>query len=230
MLKETIQIKGAPLFKFQSADRIESFQKGLIYAKTLAYYRELEKTTGDDTIGDSFEGMLHVNDATMRNMDTGEVFTLNDELISTVASDNFAFCMFGIDIRSQEFQFSEIQKKELLSFGDTALVILDFDEFVKRVKSAGKKAGFTVLFDSVKYYDPTVDNASMIISLLQNMQNIGFWKREKYVYQQECRFIFSPVSKRLNPEDHIELNIGDISDISRVFPSVSALTGIVSKQ
>ena len=47
MTKEKInlEIKGTPLIKFQSAERIESLQHGHIYAKTLAYYRMLEKET-----------------------------------------------------------------------------------------------------------------------------------------------------------------------------------------
>lgn len=228
MTKETINIKGAPLIKFQSADRIKSFQEGTLYAKTLAYYRELEMTTGDDMVGDSYEGMFHVNEAIFRNPDTGEIITINDELIPTVESDNFAFCMLGIDIRSRDFQFTDYQKEKILEFGDTALIITDFDEFVKRVKEAGLKAGFTVLFEAVRYYDPSVDNANMILDLFHDMKKVGFWKREQYAYQQECRFIFSPDSDIA--QDHIELHIGDISDISKVIPSPSALTGLVSKQ
>ncbi len=56
-----LEIKGTPLIKFQSAERIKSLREGHLYAKTLQYYRDLERETGDDGIGDEFEAMLHVN-------------------------------------------------------------------------------------------------------------------------------------------------------------------------
>ena len=60
----SFDVKGTPLIKFQSAERINSLQRGHLYAKTLKYYRELEKETGDDEIGDEFEAMLHINKRT----------------------------------------------------------------------------------------------------------------------------------------------------------------------
>ena len=223
--KISLEIKGTPLIKFQSADRIESLRKGHLYAKTLKYYREFEKETGDDEIGDEFEAMLHVNKGYLRFPDTGEVIDLNDILIPTSNSDDFVFCMFGIYPSLKSFAFTEKQKEKMLSFGDTALVVLDSDEFINRVSTAAKKAGYDIHFGAVQYFDPSVDNGNMLISLLQGTWNIALWKRDKYTYQQEGRFVFTPG----NGKDHIDLDIGDISDITAVLPSKIVLSAMVEK-
>ena len=114
----------------------------------------------------------------------------------------------------------------MLSFGDTALVVLDSNEFIKRVKAAAKARGYEAHFGTVQYYDPETDSVNMMISLLQGMWNIAFWKRDKYTYQQEGRFVFT----HGNGEDHIELDIGDISDISTVLPSEKVLSAMVEKK
>ena len=226
--KIKFQIKGTPIIKFQSLERIEQLQKGFLYSKTLKYYRDLEKETGDETIGDSFETMWHINEAYFTIQDTGETIPLKDRLIPTSNSNDYVFCMLGINNSLETFSFSEKQKQKLLEFGDTALIILDSEEFVKRVKKVAVENGYEVWFDLVKYYNPQVDNANMIISITEGMQNIALWKREMYSYQQEIRFIFG--AKEGQKDDHIVLNIGDISDISRIIPSEIALTAFVEKQ
>ena len=59
------------------------------------------------------------------------------------------------------------------------------------------------------------------------MHNVAFWKRKSYAYQQEGRFVFVADN---NTDDHITLEIGDISDISLVFPSEQVLTGVVTRK
>ena len=89
---------------------------------------------------------------------------------------------------------------------------------------AAERAGFSAYFSGVKYYDETTDNANLIIDLLNGMHNVAFWKRNSYAYQQEGRFVFVADN---NTDDHITLEIGDISDISTVLPSKMVLTAIV---
>ena len=67
----------------------------------------------------------------------------------------------------------------------------------------------------------------MLISLLAGMWNIAFWKRDSYSYQQEVRFVFTPGDENI---DHIELDIGDISDITAIISAKSALSAIVEKE
>lgn len=223
--KETIQIVGPPLIKFQSRERIESLQKGHLYANTLGYYRKLEEETGDNEIGDKFEAMIHVNEAIINMPDTHESIHLNDDLISTTHSNDYVFCMFTIYPNMETFSFTDKQKEKMLSFGDTALIIKDKDEFVKRVSSAAKAATLDVYFDAVNYFDPSVDNLNMIVSLMKSIWNIAFWKRDIYRFQQEARFVFMPN----DGSDHIELDIGDITDISEIVPANIALNAFAEK-
>ena len=227
MDKINLSVKGAPLIKFQSEERILSLQKGKIYANTLEYYRKREEETNDTEVGDRFEAMLHVNEAKIIVPDAGINEILHDALIPTVHSNDYIFCMFAIYPQLQKFSFTEQQKEKLLSFGNTALVITDYDEFILRVKTAASKQGYEAKFEAVNYYDPNIDSANMILSIMQDMRNIALWKRDSYKYQQEGRFIFSSENMSL---DHLELDIGDISDISKVLPSEIVLTAIVEKK
>ena len=117
-------------------------------------------------------------------------------------------------------RFTAEQKARMLTFGDTALLILDPDEFVNRVTQAAANQGFDVHYDSVKYYAPERNNARMLVSLLEGMWNIAFWKRNRYAYQQEARFVFTPGDDSI---DHIELDVGDLQDITEVFRASDVL-------
>ena len=226
MADRNLIIKGFPLIKFQSTARIESLRQGHLYAKTLGYYRKLEEETGDADIGDKFEAMLHVNSGQLVNKSTGEVHELNDTLLRTMRSDDFVFCMFSIYSKAKTFEFSAEQREKLLSFGDTALLVLDSEDFINRVKQAAISNGLEVHFDAVQYYNPNEDYANIWIELFKGMWKTAFWKRESYRYQQEARFVFlSDDAKR----DHIELDIGDISQISEIIPAASILESMTSR-
>lgn len=220
------QAKGMPLIKFQDADKIKSLQSGKIYAKTLGYYRKREEETGDCEVGDKYEAMIHINEGTIYFPDTGETVAVNDDLLKTSESNDFVFCMLGINPTEEKFRFTDKQKEKMLSFGDTALIVLDHDEFIRRVKVAAEKAGYKVYFKPVQYYDPTIDGGKMLISLFDGMWNIAFWKRDSYTYQQEVRFVFTPGDEKI---DHIELDIGDISDITEIITAKLALSAIIQK-
>jgi len=226
MADRNLIIKGFPLIKFQSAERIESLRQGHLYAKTLGYYRKLEEETGDADIGDKFEAMLHVKSGQLINKSTGEVHELDDTLLRTIRSDDFVFCMFCIYPKTETFEFSAEQRKKLLSFGDKALLILDPEEFISRVKQAAMNSELEAHFDAVQYYNPNEDYANIWIELFKGMWKTAFWKRESYRYQQEARFVFlSDASKN----DHIELDIGDISQISEIIPAASILVSMASR-
>mgnify|MGYP004665921087 FL=1 len=115
----------------------------------------------------------------------------------------------------------------MLSFGDTALVVLDSEEFIRRVNIAAKNAGYQAEFNSVNYYNPNIDGGNMLFSLRAGMWNIAFWKRDSYIYQQEVRFVFRPGAENV---DHIELDIGDISDITAIISAEKALSAIMQTE
>lgn len=80
---------------------------------------------------------------------------------------------------------------------------------------------------TLAYYDASEDYANVFISLLKGIWNIAFWKRKSYAYQQEARFVFIPDG---SDDDHVEMDIEDISDISYVVPAEMALTALVEKK
>lgn len=220
-------IKGFPLIKFKSEEIINSLQGGKIYLNSLKWFRDYENENGDTIVGDNYEGMLHVNDGELINKETGEHISLNDNLISTTSSNAFVYCMTFISPSIDEFTFSELQKEDLKTFGDTALVILDSEEFINRIKQKAAENGYSLLCNTVQYYDEENDNANIWISLLNNINNIAFWKRKSYSHQQEFRFVISADKCK---EDHIELEIGDISDISKVFKTEDVLNFKITRQ
>ncbi|HHX59179.1 MAG TPA: hypothetical protein GX707_00315 [Epulopiscium sp.] len=221
--KTTIQIKGFPLIKFQDNDKIKRFRQGILYMKNLQYYRDLEKSNGDGTIGDMFEAMLHINEGKLIIPELGEEIEIKDDLITTDFSNGFVFCMFGINENVKSFQFTDKQKQEIFNFGDRALLITDRHEFLKRIFSTAVEKSLKVFHGSVKYYDEHVDSVNLLASLTNGMENIAFWKRDKYRYQQEYRFVIQSVD---TTEDYFELNIGDISDISKEIKTSVLLNSI----
>lgn len=219
-------VKGFPLIKFQSAERIESLQNGLLYMNSLEWFRKHESENGDVVIGDSFEAMFHLNEGMFILPDTGEKIEIKNELIQTTFSNDYAYCMFGVNPYSNNFSFMDEQKENIQDFGDTALLILDKDEFFKRIRTAALKEGYEIYGGFVHYYDETKDSLNLILSLLSGMHNIAFWKRKKYCYQQEFRFLIHAPNCE---EKHLELNIGDIRDISKVLKTSKLLNAEVVK-
>ena len=225
-VKSVLQVKGTPLIKFQSKNIIEKTQKGLIHAKTLEYYRNQERDKGDQRVGDEFEAMLHINEGKYINKKTGEISDLRDVLIPSSNSNDYAYCMFSCDRSRMPFSFTDEQKSEILKMGDTALIITDHEQFCHRVEKKAKAEGYSTYFGYVQYYDESKDNVNLFASTLLGVWTLAFWKRRKYSYQQEARFIFSPFK---DGTDHLDLDIGDISHISKIVDSRSLLNALIQE-
>ena len=106
--KFNFQVEGVPLIKFQDAEKIKKLQSGKIYAKTLGYYRKREEETGDCEVGDKYEGMMNLNNAFIYSPDENKIVSANDKLFKTSESDDFVFCMFGIDPNLEKFKLNKI--------------------------------------------------------------------------------------------------------------------------
>ena len=222
--QRTIQVKGIPMIKFQDKDKIDYLRKGKIYLKSLAYYRKREKDTGDDTVGDLFEAMIHANDGYILIPELGIREKLTAALIETSFSNCFVFCMLSLENATQNFQFSEEQKEKILGFGDTALLITDRNAFLHRVAVALERDGIKGYHGFINYYDETNDHVNYWVSLMKNgINHVAFWKRKRYAYQQEYRFLIEPPDTE---NDYYELDIGDISDISVVITAKEALNAM----
>lgn len=220
MSKNENIIVGPPLIKITTRDRVKSLLQGKIYMKSLKWYREHEAANNDTVVGDEFDGVLYFTDATFTILNTCETAEIKNSAMKTNYSDDFAFCMFSVYPNSATFKFSEEQKKELLTFGDTTLLITNTYEFVKRMSISAEKLGLTLYQGKVNYYNPNIDNGNKIISLLAGMHNVAFWKRDSYSLQQEYRFLLHSVK---TDGDFFILDIGDISDISVVMDTTTML-------
>lgn len=221
----TIEAKGLPMIKFQNKDKIDKLQKGKMYLKSLAYYRKREKDTGDDTVGDLFEAMVHLNNGYLLIPELGIHEKLTDALIETSFSNCFVFCMLSLENASQDFHFSDEQKEKILDFGDTALLITNRNAFLQQVDIALERDGIKGYHEPINYYDESKDYVNYWASLVKNgINHVAFWKRERYAYQQEYRFLIEPPATE---NDYYELDIGDISDISVVLTAKEALNAMV---
>lgn len=213
-----------PIIKFQSKDIINKIQSGKMYLKNLNWFREYEKQTGDTVIGDILEGMLHISEGYMKITDLksndSEIFTMDDTAIKTSFSNAYVFCSTNIVLTENGVAFDDEQKQELKTFGDSALIIKNKEEFIKRICKAATKMNYKVFYGPVNYYSKNEDNAYMFSSLVQGIHNIAFWKRDDYALQQEFRIV---LWKEEMHDEHIEFEIDDISDISEVLHIDEAL-------
>lgn len=220
-----------PIVKFQNKRIIEKIQSGKMHLKNLEWFREKERQTGDMTIGDLLEGMLHISEGYMQITDLDgqiiECVPLTDSAITTSFSNAFVFCATNIFPDENGNVFADNQKPVFKEFGDTALVIENKGEFIKRIYKAAKELGYEVFYGVVNYYNKDQDNANMLISLSHGMHNIAFWKRDTYKVQQEFRIV---LWKKDANKDYIEFDIGDISDISKVISIEEALSIQIIKQ
>lgn len=107
------------------------------------------------------------------------------------------------------YEFTAEQTKKLPNFGPSVMLIKNGNEFVERIKKGllAENIGFT--HDFVQYY--SFNNLEHIKQVTSDNSRIAFWKREKYAYQQEYRFIAHTAV-----DDHLIVNIGDISDITQI--------------
>ena len=220
-----------PIVKFQNKEIIEKIQSGKMYLKNLEWFREKERKTGDMTIGDLLEGMLHISEGYMQIYDSDgkviECVPLTDSAITTSFSNAFVFCATNIFPDENGNVFADNQKPVFKEFGDTALVIENKGEFIKRIYKAAKELGYEVFYGVVNYYNKDEDNANMLLSLLHGMHNIAFWKRDTYKVQQEFRIV---LWRKDANKDYIEFDIGDISGISKVISIEEALRIQIMKQ
>lgn len=229
-IKFTCTIKGTPLIKFQTKQLINFLQQGSFYMSSLKRYRDMYANSGDEIIGDPHEGRLCIHCASIFLPESDDrIIKIRDEALPTVSENDFVFCMFGIiPPNLGVFRFTEEQKSKLAETYDTALIIKDQNEFIKRINSQAKANGINIKYGFVKYYDESFDEASRLCSISEKeIDSVAFHKRNKYAYQQEYRFV---VKNRDANQLYYEMNIGDISDISEQLPSVDVLNALLTME
>ena len=226
-IKYTGQIKGFPLIKINSHEIIAKIQNGSFRMNSLKIYREMYDNCNDNIVGDPYEGKFIIHDAVFQIEELGVNEHVKDFAFSTANENDFVFCMFGINPEKHiSFKFTDEQKQKLIGFNDTALLITDIGEFATRIEQAATGKGLKIKSDFVNYYDETIDDVARLLSLVRNgMENIVFNKVKDYAYQQEYRFTIP----NFTGDEYLELNIGDITDISKVFTTEELFNSYIEK-
>lgn len=215
-------IKGdALLVKFKSNEIIDSLQSGCIYMNSIKKFREIEKD-GDDKVGDYLDGLMHIHDGyILFDDEEPQVQKLDNIGLNTVYSNDYCYCFYGMNNSNYQDRFTDEQKLNFSEMGDTALIILDYGKFIQRVLDAAKKHNYEVYGGFVRYYNPEIDSFNVEGLIKEDgLKMISLLKRNKYQYQQEFRIVIHAPNEKKN---HIELEIGDISDISKKVESKKIL-------
>lgn len=233
MPDKTVKDSLSMLMKFGSEKNLKKLQAGQLYMKNLKYYVDLEKTTDDEDVGDKYDGQMMLQDVkiSMYTVDTHEFIAQFDAPLSSMNLGYLGcpvLCMFMFDYRNHveeylegenltvKYQFTEEQLKKLPNFGDSVLIIKNRDEFANRVKKGLLDAGYGFTMDHVQYY--AFNNMEHLKQVQGDNSRIAFWKREKYSYQQEYRFLIHDFV-----DDYLSVEIGDISDITELLKTEELL-------
>ena len=232
-MKSNIENAFSILMKFGSEENLKKLQHGQLYMKNLRYYVNQEKNTGDQCVGDLYDGQMLVHDIKMK------AFTVEGkQLIFSASAPNMAldlgyldkpiFCMFKFDYRNitsekiegnnliAEYRFSDSQMRNIKDFGEYVLVVKDANKFIERIKEALNREEYDLIHEEVKYYGKNL--VQHIRDVHEFPYKIAFWKRDLYEYQQEYRFLVDT-----EVEDHLSVNIGDISDITKIYKTEEVL-------
>lgn len=220
------------LFRAGSRSRLEEFQKGKMYMNSVEFFSGMkdEKTTAlrKDVLEKNYlkfhsrlggkqicEFFVEIN---------GEQMSLGTDAVMHVdlpkPSNIFIFCMAALADGPEgsipgEQQGAVTLSDRFVEFGDSVLVVKSNVEFSKRLNAAVasnphlfSSPYFEGGFGQVDYVDMSAHNG--IVGL--------FRKDLEYSWQREYRFCLGADSEALNSEGALELNIGDLSDITSIVP------------
>ncbi len=233
ILNNTIINSVAILIKFGEQKNLRNLQKGSLYMKNLKYYNELEEKQKKIGMGDKNDGkpIIFNMEWTLTDNENQEVVAYSeksDGIFDFHLNLNPTFCLFTFDKRNI-VEFKKIDEENIIqyklkfnpeqienirkNFGDSALLIKKTNDFLNRIEKSLSEENIKIAKKRIDYYTKSVNEIDRIVSVFENPDNAPFWKeKEPFEYQQEYR-IFC-LNKQV--EDHYEINIGDISDITEL--------------
>lgn len=223
---KTVENSWSMLMKFGSKENLEKLQAGQLYMKNLKYYVNLEKATSDEDVGDKYDGQVMLQDVkvSMVTVDADEFITQFDAPAASLELGYLkcpVLCMFMYDYRNHtkeeiigdtlkvRYEFNEEQLRKMPNFGEYVLIVKNGNEFVDRIKKGLLAANVGYTRDFVQYYE--TNNLEHLRQVQCDNSRIAFWKRQKYSYQQEYRFLIHNFV-----DDFLCVEIGDISDITEI--------------
>lgn len=220
------------IIKFGKYEHMKSLQEGKIFARPLGYFQKMEQDNLDKAMRhDKYEGTFELRQPKTSHEEGDKIFISNKEgnitkditsgIIGPMRLSNKSikgmpvFCMYSINSNVLEDYKKGLIKNlidpKVEEFGDYALVIDDYKEFIERVSrfsniNVGPNKKIKIVSGIVDYVDVEKFHG-----------NYGAFKKPyEYSYQSEFRIAFERLSI---PTDHtIIAPIGDISDISTLMP------------
>lgn len=219
------------LFKVANLDRLQALQRGLLYMNSVDYFAKLEGEPGAALRRDELENVyLKLSSGTRDgvvselalHVEGHDEFILNPETIMTVHLPRpetvMVYCLgsvatghdgqiWGLD--NGILKFSE----RFRDFGTHVLRITNHSEFSRRLSQV-------IATHPHIYNSPFFEGGYGQIDYLDLSDYSGpiglFRKPIEYAWQREYRLCIGAEPEALNGRGALELNIGDISDISQI--------------
>lgn len=203
------------IIKFGNRKWMDEFQKGKIHFKQLKQFQDFEKKHDNAKRGDKYEGAHMVLSPAQNKIVIGNYELDSNDLVGPIrtyknsSSKNPIFCLYTLTEEIVESFLTSnrtfLIDPKVQTFGDTAVYITDFKEFLNRFESAlNKQLGIGYSRGLVEYVDVNEVNGEWG----------AFRKPREYDFQSEYRLLInSPIN-----DPSIDLDIGDISDITISMP------------
>ena len=220
------------LFRAGPRSRLEEFQKGKMYMNSVDFFSRMKGEEATALRRDVLEKNYLKLHSRQKGMQVGELFveingvetSLGPDAVMHVdlprPSNIFIFCMAaladGLDgTMYGEHQGSVTLSDRFIELGDSVLVVNSNIEFSRRLNAA--IASNPHLFDS-----PFLEGGFGQVDYVDMSEHVGvvglFRKDLEYQWQREYRFCIGADSEILNSEGALELNLGDLTDITSIVP------------
>ena len=207
---------------YDNQKHADDFVHGRIFAHSLSWFKKGEDS---DESGrkDRYEGTISwMQPGKCRVVING--MDISDDLAGPVHAQRHwlnhlnVFCLHAAhsgDLNLANLSNIESLRQELtipdecLTLGKYAVVVENVPEFINRMRSSAHAKGYGIARRLVKYYAPATFHGHF-----RDVESV-FWKQDQYRYQREYRFVIDSGSLGECPD----MDIGDISDITRQFKS-----------
>ena len=199
--------------KFGQKDHIEELQnKGLLYLNTVDFFKNLETEQG--VRGDFLEGASELKnifqeDKSVLTFNPGKKDEMNFNLTNAQIRQFFnykgnIFSLFSIFNNNEETQIIEFGKS-MKSFGNTALIITNVNEFLIKVKLELKKRKFKFHLGLIDYYN----------EYERNLKELNIFKKAStFQNQNEFRIYVENENNK-----SLKIEIGSIKEITYLIKS-----------
>ena len=215
------------LVKFLSQkEYVDQMQAGRLHMKRLKYFRQCEDARADTYEGAILQegGDLYIQregDEERHRLDYIGPLRFNDarhDSLNLFCMTCFrAECEAGPTWETAQELDERIEESRpaFSQFGNYAVLVLDPDEFLRRVRDAVEREGYQMALGFVKYYNPGEYPQALPEPFGERATfEPAFLKRRSYELEREYRIA---VNTSTYDDEHRTLDIGDISDITAVF-------------